>query len=236
MYASRYNDEIDVVAALLPVNARLDLSVDGDRSVLAAVWEENAVAETASESRLVPMVLPDVPPELLDGLQREYQEWLNLEPGRQEAQYGRLRDDALSIAARYPGTYPAIQSILINADALARLERWTDAQSVYEQAAEIAAGSDLEWTALYGAAVSAESAGEIAAARSFYEVLVRRDALQNPLAARAYFSIGRISESLGDIDQALSAYQTVRELFPDDSWSSFAMTRIIAIRVANQDR
>ena len=84
--------------------------------------------------------------------------------------------------------------------------------------------------------VNIQSAGEMAAARRYYQQLVRRDPLHNPLAAGAYFSIGRISESLDDPESALSAYQTVVEQFPQSEWARFARSRAIAIRVANQDR
>ena len=51
------------------------------------------------------------------------------------------------------------------------------------------------------------------------------------MAPHAYFSLGRVLESLGDYEGAYEAYKSINEKFTDDDWGNLAETRIIDLKV-----
>lgn len=50
------------------------------------------------------------------------------------------------------------------------------------------------------------------------------------MAAHAYFSLGRVLETLGDYAGAAEAYNTLNSKFTDDDWGNLAKTRVIDLK------
>ena len=47
--------------------------------------------------------------------------------------------------------------------------------------------------------------------------------------AHAYFSLGRVRESMGNVEGAIEAYKTLNDKSPDSSWGNLAKSRLIAL-------
>ena len=82
----------------------------------------------------------------------------------------------------------------------------------------------------YNAAVCSENLNDLEGAVNYYTKSVKNEEFY--LIDHAYFSLGRVNESKGDVEAALAAYQKINDIHPSSSWASVAKTRIIAINAA----
>ena len=80
----------------------------------------------------------------------------------------------------------------------------------------------------YNAAVCYEELGDTASAITYFQKAA--DTVGFGLASRALFNIGRIKDTAGDYEGAVTVYQQLNDAYPSDSWASLAMSRIIALR------
>ena len=109
------------------------------------------------------------------------------------------------------------------------MENWSEAERSWLQAARGSRGTYFEPISIYNAAVAAEEQGNIAAAIEHFNSVIL---LENNFtsAARAQFNIGRLEESRGDYNAALTAYRSLLGRWPNDTqWANLAQSRIIAL-------
>ena len=102
------------------------------------------------------------------------------------------------------------------------------ALAVFERLSAFAERSYLGLEGLVNLAVLHEDAGDLTAALSTWQSIIdeHADTVHVP---HALFSVGRISEGLGETDAALVAYQRLRSEHPQSGWTDYAVNRIIGL-------
>lgn len=138
-----------------------------------------------------------------------------------------------TFANRHSG-YAGARAFAILGGIYAERQDWVNAESSWLSGARAGARTYLEPVALFNAAASAEGQGNIQGAIDLYaQAVALRDVF--PLANRAQFQIGRLEESRGNKEAAISAYRELISRWPNDSgWTPLAHSRIIALNLPNR--
>jgi tetratricopeptide (TPR) repeat protein len=125
--------------------------------------------------------------------------------------------------------YPGSRAYTIIAGIHGDKKEWAEAEQAWRDAAKKAGKTYLAPVALFNAASAAEQQGKTAEAIALYtECLTMAELF--PSAPRAQFAIGRLEEKLGNNENALEAYRTLRITWPNDTlWKNLAQSRIISI-------
>ena len=84
--------------------------------------------------------------------------------------------------------------------------------------------------AYFNAAVASENLNDAEMAAQYYKKAA--DAEDFLLADHALFSLGRVCEGLGKIDDAKAAYQTLCDSHPDGEWANLAKGRLLALELS----
>lgn len=84
----------------------------------------------------------------------------------------------------------------------------------------------------YNKAVALEQLGKTQEASEAYKIAAENDNFV--MASHAYFSYGRTLESLGKFTEALNAYQTLNDKYPDSTWADLGKTRIILLNTSGK--
>ena len=167
----------------------------------------------------------------VEDLQIELDEWLRLSDDDRAERYPALAGAASAIVDGYPRTYAAVRARIIDAQALADLERWAEAATRYAEVAEQRPRSYLAPVSLMDAAVAAENAGDTDRALELLGRIVERYGGESSMVPRALFSIGRIHEQRDEIADAAAAYRRLISGYPAGSWTNLARNRIISLTV-----
>jgi TolA-binding protein len=167
----------------------------------------------------------------VEGLQDEYDDWLTLEEEEQADAYEGLSRQAAEVIETYPATYAAARARIIDASALAELERWQDATDRYVEVADQFPDTYLAPVSLMDAAVAAENGGDPERALELHQRIVDEYEDESAEVPRALFSIGRINEQRDEIADAAEAYRRLVEDYPASSWTNLARNRIITLTV-----
>jgi len=136
--------------------------------------------------------------------------------------------EELKSASNGKGIPPA-RALSIAATIHADLKEWTEAEKAWTASVEAAPTSYLAPVSLYNAATIAEDRGDLKSALALYTRCIEEYSNDYPLTARAYFSIGRISEQENDIQGATVAYKKIVESWPNEGWTKLANSRILSI-------
>ncbi len=107
-------------------------------------------------------------------------------------------------------------------------EDYAAARDAWTLAANASKGAYTASRCNYNAAVSAELAGDKEKAVLLFEASAK--AKDNYNAAHAYFSAGRVNESLECYNAALKDYKKVTDDYSTSSWAGLANDRIIYIK------
>lgn len=106
---------------------------------------------------------------------------------------------------------------------------WTKARERYLAAADARESIYIAPLAYYNAAVCSEELADSEQAIALYNRALDHDSFT--MKSRALFNIGRIEEQRGNRDLAIASYEKLAELYPDDSWTLLAKSRIIALKI-----
>lgn len=167
----------------------------------------------------------------VEELQTELDDWVRLGDDDRAARYPALAGAASAIIDGYPRTYAAARARIIDARALANLDRWAEAATRYAEVAEQRPRSYLAPVSLMDAAVAAENSGDTERALELLGRIVERYGGESSMVPRALFSIGRIHEQRDEIADAAAAYRRLISSYPAGSWTSLARNRIISLTV-----
>lgn len=167
----------------------------------------------------------------VEDLQDEYEQWLRLESGERADAYQSIAESVSDLVAEYPRTYAAVRARILDARALAELERWEDASRRFVEAADASGGTYLEPVSLMDAAVAAENGGDVDRALELHRRIADQFADESAEVPRAWFSIGRILEQRGEVAEAAEAYRRLVSSYPNSSWTNLARNRIISLTV-----
>ncbi|MFP4113193.1 MAG: tetratricopeptide repeat protein [Spirochaetales bacterium] len=167
----------------------------------------------------------------VEDLQDEFDDWLALEDAEQPEAYDALSAELEQLIDDYPRTYAAARARIIDARALAQLERWQEASDRYVEVADLFPETYLAPVSLMDAAVAAEEAGNADGALELHRRIVHDYAEQSAEVPRALFSIGRILEGTDNVAEAAEAYRTLVDDYPASSWTNLARNRIITLTV-----
>ena len=134
----------------------------------------------------------------------------------------------LAAFAEKTGRYSGSRAWSMAGDIYAEKKVWLDAENAYLNSADKGKKTYLAPVSLYNAAVCAEEQGKNEEARGYWvKSLAYTDF---PLAARAQFSIARLWEKTGDVDEAVAAYKVLVETYTKEAeWANLAQSRIIAL-------
>lgn len=127
------------------------------------------------------------------------------------------------------GGYAKARSFELLGTIYADAKNWAEAEKAWVSASEVDSKSYLAPVALYNAAAAAEERGDSERALQLYSKVADAYSDTFPLASRAYFAVGRLSEAKKDLDSAKKAYQKIVDTWPNDGWSKFANSRLIAL-------
>ncbi len=160
----------------------------------------------------------------------EIQEIVDTLAKAQEADYETARADAiknLSGAIEKSGVV-GVRANMALADIYFAEAKWQNACDAWLAAAEKGPRDYTAPMCWYNAAVCYEELGDTASAITYFQKAA--DTVGFGLASRALFNIGRIKDTAGDYEGAVTVYQQLNDAYPSDSWASLAMSRIIALR------
>ena len=134
----------------------------------------------------------------------------------------------LAAFAEKTGRYSGSRAWSMAGDIYAEKKVWLDAENAYLNSADKGKKTYLAPVSLYNAAVCAEEQGKNEEARGYWvKSLAYTDF---PLAARAQFSIARLWEKTGNVDEAVAAYKVLVETYTKEAeWANLAQSRIIAL-------
>lgn len=140
-----------------------------------------------------------------------------------------LIERAEELQASYAGSYAAARSAMLRGQIHEQLEQWAEAGEAYAKVAEVEPESYLAPIGLMLASVSYENAEMADEAVIVLERIVDEYGESSADAPRALFSLGRISETSGDLATAAARYNEVIDRYPSSSWTNFARDRILLL-------
>lgn len=144
-------------------------------------------------------------------------------------------DTALSNVEPYlsKGGIVGARADMLAADIYMYRKYWSKARELLADAANKRAKTYIASICNFNAAVCSEELGENDKAIEYYTKVC--DDKEFVDRSRAYFSVGRINESIGNYDGAKNAYEAIASLgLSNDTWNDLAQTRLIALKAENK--
>ncbi|MEL3907135.1 MAG: tetratricopeptide repeat protein [Treponema sp.] len=159
-------------------------------------------------------------------------EWMELRV--KNADDMQAKEDALiekleAQAAAAGGTYASFRAYSALGEIYVLRKDWEKGLAAYEKAGQALPKNYTAGIAYFNAAACADELKQYEKALTFYTLSA--DAEDFPLKPRALFNVGRLHESLSQLDQAVAAYNKLSELYPDNSWTMLAKSRVIALSI-----
>jgi len=164
--------------------------------------------------------------EELEELFSQWQQLTDEDPAKAETET-RILSLGDEIISKYPKKYAAQRAYLIKGDLFFEKGQWSPSKEAYLTLSEKFPKSYLAPVALMNASAALEELEEYEEAASLYKKVSDYSSDFHPDIPRALFSLGRISETLGNQEEALSAYNLCIDRFPSSSWTKLARDRII---------
>jgi len=159
-----------------------------------------------------------------------YSQWNNATTEEREGFVQDIRNKFEEIENEYSGTYAHQRGLFMMGDLYFANEKWEDSLDKYLSLAGMYSKSYLAPVALYNAAAAAEELGNNEKAVENYQ-RISAEYAESSLAPRSLFSVGRLQEQKS-IEQALSAYNSLIELYPQSNWTKLARSRIIELNIS----
>jgi len=111
-----------------------------------------------------------------------------------------------------------------------------DKQAAFDAFSALSAHEDRSYLGVEGvisAAVYAEDLGQGDKALELYRRIIERHP-SSAYVPHAYFAVGRLLESKGDLKQAAATYAELRSKYASSSWTNLAVNRIIALQASGK--
>ncbi len=166
----------------------------------------------------------------LEKAEASLQEWYGMEQGPAATEKANEILAALdSIRSKYGKRYAAQKALVLAGRVRARNGDWTEAETLFRQAADLKKDSLLAGFALQEAAVAAEERGDPQAA---IELWTRVAGLPGFAVGvpHAHFALGSLYEEAKQYDKAKAEYDKLTASFPDNDWTKLARNRIILLK------
>jgi tetratricopeptide (TPR) repeat protein len=135
-----------------------------------------------------------------------------------------------ALAKAYPRRIAGLKGQMLKARIAFDKENFGAAQEEYAKIAEAAGKSYLAAIALQDASVMAERAGNLDLAISYLQTAIDKHADTLAGISHAYFNVGRLQEQKLAYDKASETYSKMESLYPGDSWTNLAKSRIIVLK------
>ena len=169
----------------------------------------------------------------IEGLSAEYSTLSAIaDEAARDAMIAELTEKAQVASTAGMSSYAKSRAFALLGTIYADKGNWAESEKAWMSAFDAAPKSYLAPVGLYNAAVAAEERGDGEKAVELYTKCAEGYKETFPMASRAYFAIGRLSEAKKDFDAAKKAYKTIVDTWPSDGWSKLANSRIIAISAA----
>lgn len=168
----------------------------------------------------------------VDALSRRYDEIrFQGDEAARDASVAALTGELSAFAAKH-GSYAGAKAYTVLAGIQADRKEWAEAEASWTAAAAKTPKSHMAPVALYNAAAAAEERGDTGRAIELYTRSAEEYAAVFPLAARAYFAVGRLYEERKDVAAAVAAYKKIVDTWPNDNWTKPANSRILALSLS----
>lgn len=135
-----------------------------------------------------------------------------------------------ALAKKHPSLIAAQEALMLRAGLASVKEDFKTAQEYYFKAYATGKKSFVAPFALKNAALMAENAGDPATAIEYYGILIKEYEEKMPGLSLSYFNLGRLYEGQKDYAKANETFGKMGELFPGDSWTNLAKSRIISMK------
>ncbi|MDR1362990.1 MAG: tetratricopeptide repeat protein [Spirochaetaceae bacterium] len=130
--------------------------------------------------------------------------------------------------------YPAARAWFMAADIYHERNEWQTAQDAWLAAASKGGSTHITPVCLFNAAVAGEAAGNPDSALSNYKKALTFTDF--PAAARAQFSVGRLAETGGDTEAAVTAYRALIDKWPAETdWVNLAQSRLLFLDISSPE-
>ncbi len=163
--------------------------------------------------------------ELSEEIQELYDDWISEEPeDRDDDSIKTLIDKAL---AEHPGHFAAQKALFVRGKMAYEEENWAEAAENFDELANRWPRSYLAPVSLFNSASAKEQAGNAEDAEQTFYRIIELYAETSPLIPEVYFNLGRIAESVNDVDTALEKYNEIIAGYPGSRWTDLSRNRII---------
>ena len=126
------------------------------------------------------------------------------------------------------GGIAGVRANMLSAELTYLLKDYETAVGYYDAAIAKGKKSYTAPVCMYNKAACYEELGKLSEAAEAYKAAAEFE--EFGMASHAYFSLGRVRETMGDYAGAVEAYQTLKDKFSDDDWCHLATTRIIDLQ------
>lgn len=151
---------------------------------------------------------------------------------KKDALVAGLEKDLTTLTLKWPKTFVAQQGFSMQARLLESKKDFEGAEKLWLKAYESNSKSYFASVAMQSAASAAENRGDSAKALEYYQKIIAGAKNGMIGVAHAYFSAGRLQESLNDYAAAKKSYEDLVAAYPDGDWATLAKNRLIHIDAA----
>jgi tetratricopeptide (TPR) repeat protein len=135
-----------------------------------------------------------------------------------------------TLAKKYPSLIAAQEALMLRANMASTKEDYKTAQDYYFKAYSTGKASFVAPFALKSAASMAENDNDLAKAIEYYGIIIKDYEDKMPGISFSYFNLGRLYEEQKNYSKANETFAKMAELFPIDSWTNLARSRIIYLK------
>lgn len=170
--------------------------------------------------------------EKVEEVEQLYSEYVSADEDADKGElYDTISDDLGTILDKNKNNYPALRAAYLYGQLEYREENYEEAIKHFTYVYENFSDLYLAPSAKMNAAVAYEKIDAVDSAIEELEGIYEsyKDTYQD--ATRALFNVGRLYESKGSVNEAISAYEQLITDSPDSEWSNLANTRIISIEI-----
>ena len=169
---------------------------------------------------------------LVEQVQNDYKNWISETDDKKKKEIEKIIvTNSNEIIENYPKLYAAQRSLFILGDIAFRNNQWTEAISLYTKLADSFPESYLAPVGIFIAAVAQEETGNIPEAIDLYKILTSKYTKTSTDIPRAFFSMGRLYESMNMKTEAADSYNQLIDNFSSSNWTKLARSRIIILNI-----
>ena len=167
----------------------------------------------------------------IESLEADFESWRSMSEEEMRASVDQLLEQSEAIASKYDWLYAAQRALFLKGQIFVTQDQWVEAGTAFTTVADRFPESYLAPVALMQAAIAFENAEDTESAKSTLSVLVDQFGERSSDLSRAIFSLGRISESEDNMEDAALYYNRLIDDYPASSWTNLARNRIITLTI-----